>query len=116
QALSRTPDVLFLDIKMPGRDGIEVAEIIADEWPADRSAPLFVFVTAYDEFAVTAFERAAVDYVLKPATVDRLAKTVERLHERLATRAPVPAVGDMAALFARMQSIVASPAGSEDRI
>ena len=100
----------------PELDGVEVAEMVADEWPADRSAPLFVFVTAYDEFAVTAFERAAVDYLLKPATVERMSKTVDRLRERLAARAPVPAAGDMAALFGRVQSISASSANPAERI
>ena len=116
KALAQAPDVLFLDIKMPGRNGVEVAEMVADEWPADKSAPLFVFVTAYDEFAVAAFERAAVDYVLKPATVERLTKTVERLRERLATRAAVPAAGDMAALFSRVQAILAPPVSPDERI
>jgi len=115
RALELAPDVLFLDIKMPGRTGLEVAEMVVDEWPAGRPAPLFVFVTAYDEFAVTAFEHAAVDYVLKPATAERLAVTVARLRERLAARAAVPAAGDLAALFNRMQSITA-PATSEERI
>jgi DNA-binding LytR/AlgR family response regulator len=114
RALELAPDVLFLDIKMPGRSGVEVAEIVADEWPAERPAPLFVFVTAFDEFAVEAFERAAVDYVLKPATPERLAITIGRLRERLAARAPLPAPGDMAALFGRMQSIAgAGPAPAE---
>ena len=116
RALAQTPDVLFLDIKMPGRTGLEVAEMVADEWPADRPAPFFVFVTAYDEFAVTAFERAAVDYVLKPATVERIAITVERLRERLAARAAVPAAGDMAALFNRVQAISAPVQGTEERV
>jgi DNA-binding LytR/AlgR family response regulator len=116
RALADTPDVLFLDIKMPGRNGVEVAEMVADEWPADRSAPLFVFVTAYDEFAVAAFERAAVDYVLKPVTAERLATTVERLRGRLAARASVPEAGDMAALFGRMQSISVPTSNSDERI
>jgi DNA-binding LytR/AlgR family response regulator len=110
QALEQTPDVMFLDIKMPGKTGLDVAEAVADDWP-DRSAePLFVFVTAYDEFALSAFERAAVDYLLKPVTADRLQKTVARLRERLAIRTPTPGAGEMATLFRRVQSISA-PAG-----
>ena len=62
-ALAETPDVVFLDIKMPGRSGIEVAAAVADDWPDGRAEPLFVFVTAHDEFALSAFERAAVDYL-----------------------------------------------------
>lgn len=115
RALATAPDVLFLDIRMPGRSGMEVAEIVAVDWPADRPAPLIVFVTAYDEFAIAAFERAAVDYVLKPATAERLAVTVGRLRERLAARSAVPAAGDLAALFARVQSLSEPPAGG-DRI
>jgi DNA-binding LytR/AlgR family response regulator len=115
RALETAPDALFLDIQMPGRTGLEVAEMVVDEWPDNRPTPLFVFVTAYDEFAVAAFEKAAVDYVLKPATAERLAVTVGRLRERLAARAAVPAAGDMAELFSRMQKITA-PAETQERI
>lgn len=74
------PDVAFLDIKMPGLSGLEVAQGI--EGPTR-----VVFVTAYDEFAVQAFEQEAIDYVLKPVRAERLALTVERL--RRALEAPV---------------------------
>jgi len=84
QALVLLPDVLFLDIKMPGKNGLEAAEELADEWPEGKPFPLLVFVSAYDEFALRAFEQAAVDYVLKPVSDARLAKTVERLKARLA--------------------------------
>jgi CheY-like chemotaxis protein len=66
--LGHTPEVMFLDIRMPGRSGLEAAEAVADDWPDGHPEPLFVFITAFDEFAVSAFERAAVDYLLKPAT------------------------------------------------
>jgi DNA-binding LytR/AlgR family response regulator len=112
-ALASAPDVLFLDIRMPGRSGLEVAEAVADEWPAGRAAPLFVFVTAFDEFAVEAFERAAIDYLLKPATAERLAVTVGRLRERLAARAALPADGDLATLFGRVQSLSEPPPTAE---
>jgi DNA-binding LytR/AlgR family response regulator len=115
-ALAHTPDVMFLDIKMPGRTGIEVAEAVADDWPDDRAEPLFVFITAYDGFAVSAFERAAVDYLLKPATAERLQQSVERLKARLAERMASPHAGDMAALMQRMQSIAAPEAESAERI
>lgn len=71
------PDVAFLDIRMPVKNGLEVAQEIGDHCHV-------VFVTAYDEYAVTAFEQGAVDYVLKPVTPDRMAKVVERLKQRLA--------------------------------
>lgn len=105
-ALAEAPDIVFLDIRMPGRNGIEVAAAVADDWPDDRPEPLFVFVTAFDEFAVSAFEREAVDYLLKPATAERLQQTVQRLQARLAARGTVPAqAGGRAALMQRVQSI-----------
>lgn len=115
RALELTPDVMFLDIKMPGKTGLEVAEAVADDWPDDRAEPLFVFVTAHDEFALHAFERAAVDYLLKPVTAERLQKTVERVQQRLATRAAAPGTGEMATLFKRVQSI-SLPAEPGERI
>ena len=72
------PDVLFLDIEMPGLTGLEVAA------QASRRCHV-VFVTAYDKYALAAFEQGAVDYVLKPFSQDRLADTVARLKERLHT-------------------------------
>ena len=70
------PDVAFLDIRMPVLDGLEVAARIGGRCHV-------VFVTAYDEYAVTAFEQGAVDYVLKPVTADRMVMVVERLKQRL---------------------------------
>jgi DNA-binding LytR/AlgR family response regulator len=113
RALELAPDVMFLDIRMPGKTGLEVAEAVADEWPEHSAEPLFVFVTAHDEFAVSAFEKAAVDYLLKPATAERLQKTVERVRQRLASRAAEPGDGDMATLFKRMQSISSAPEPTE---
>jgi len=83
QAAALQPQVLFLDIKMPGKSGLEVAEDLADAWTGPAPFPQFVFVTAYDEFAVQAFEREAADYVLKPVSDERLARTVARLRQRL---------------------------------
>ncbi len=74
------PDVLFLDIRMPGLTGLQVAQRLAG-----AGGPLVVFVTAYNEYAVQAFEREAVDYLVKPVNDTRLAETVERLKKRLAT-------------------------------
>ncbi len=83
EALAQRPDVLFLDIKMPGKTGLEAAQELAEDWPEDAPFPLVVFVTAYDEYALQAFEQAAADYVLKPISDARLGKTVERLKARL---------------------------------
>ena len=75
------PDVVFLDIRMPAKSGIEAArEIVA--LPAGAS-PAIVFVTAYDQYAIEAFEHGAIDYVLKPAERKRLAVTVQRLRQGL---------------------------------
>jgi len=73
------PQIAFLDIRMPGLTGLEVAAELADRLGKDDAAPAIVFVTAYDEFALKAFDLAAVDYLLKPVTDERLARCVERL-------------------------------------
>ena len=70
------PDIAFLDIRMPGKTGLEVAAEIGD-------AGHVVFITAYDEYAVRAFENGAVDYLMKPVEVDRLDAAVARLKKRL---------------------------------
>jgi DNA-binding LytR/AlgR family response regulator len=71
------PEVAFLDIRMPGMTGLEVAAELADR--LGERVPAIVFVTAYDEFALEAFDLAAVDYLLKPVTEVRLARCIERL-------------------------------------
>lgn len=73
---NRRPDVVFLDIQMPGMTGLEVLEYLTPP------APYIVFVTAYDRHAVTAFEKRALDYLLKPVTAARLDETVDRLLEQ----------------------------------
>ncbi len=115
-ALAETPDIVFLDIKMPGRTGLEVAEAVVDDWPDGRAEPLFVFVTAFDEFAVAAFERAAVDYLVKPATAERLQQTVARLKTRLAGRSAAPAASGRAVLMKQMQSVAAPSVEAGERI
>ena len=88
RALVLQPDVLFLDIRMPGMTGLEVAQALAEDWPdSAKPFPLLVFVTAYDQYALHAFEHAAVDYVLKPVQPDRLEKTCARLQAALRQRA-----------------------------
>ncbi len=83
---SLKPDAVFLDIQMPGLSGLEVAAQLESD-----TAPLLVFVTAYDEHAIRAFDLNAVDYLLKPYDRDRLEKTLLRLRERRGGSAP-PAV------------------------
>jgi DNA-binding LytR/AlgR family response regulator len=78
-ALENLPQIVFLDIQMPGLSGLEVAAELADHWPAQRPLPAIVFVTAYDEYAVQAFELAALDYVIKPVRSERLKLTLERI-------------------------------------
>lgn len=88
-ALRERPQVCFLDIRMPGMSGLEAAQAIGEDWPDDAGPlPLFVFVTAYDQYALQAFDAAAADYLLKPVTPARLAGCVERLQARLARPAP----------------------------
>jgi DNA-binding LytR/AlgR family response regulator len=77
----RAPDFMFLDIQMPEMTGVEVARHVAGRCHV-------VFVTAYDQYAIQAFETGAVDYILKPAGDERLAVTVERLKAKLATPPP----------------------------
>lgn len=71
------PDVLFIDLKLPGLDGIEVVQSLQSD-----ILPMVVFVSAYSEYALDAFELNAIDYVMKPANLGRLQKTVERILER----------------------------------
>lgn len=99
-ALRHRPQVCFFDIRMPGLSGLEAAAALADEWSEDHAFPLLVFITAYDQYAIEAFERQAVDYLLKPVQPERLAQTVRRLQAALAARtpaAPPPATGTAAA-------------------
>src|SRR3954468_3132755 len=108
EALARAdelrPDVVFLDIRMPGMTGIEAAsEILA--LPGWQGA--IVFVTAYDEYAVAAFEQGALDYLLKPVEPARLAQTAQRLKDRLAARqAAGSSAADEAALDALLERLM----------
>jgi DNA-binding LytR/AlgR family response regulator len=93
------PDIAFLDIRMPGVSGIEVARECAGTCK-------FVFVTAYDQYAIEAFESEAIDYLLKPVSDDRLEKTVARLKQRLA--APQ---ADISAVLERVSSKLQNASG-----
>ncbi|MCC7641559.1 MULTISPECIES: LytTR family DNA-binding domain-containing protein [unclassified Janthinobacterium] len=120
QGLALQPDILFLDIKMPGKTGLEAAEELAEQWPDGSAFPHIVFVTAYDEYALAAFEHAAADYVLKPVNDARLGKTVERLQQRLrdsagtsgtatpaaATVTAAPSDDNLARLLAQLQAML----------
>ena len=75
-----TPDLVLLDIAMPGMDGIDVARALSDS----AVDPAVVFVTAFDNFAVAAFDVAAIDYLMKPVQVDRLERALDRVREHLA--------------------------------
>ena len=77
---SLKPDLLLLDIQMPGMDGMALARILA----ARENRPAVIFVTAYDRFAVAAFDVAAVDYLLKPVEEDRLERAISRIRKELA--------------------------------
>ena len=112
------PDLVFLDIRMPGMTGIEAARAIA-QLPTDDDTDdgwlgcEIVFITAYDQYAIEAFEQGVVDYVLKPAERQRLTVTVERIRKRLAQRrsgdtahasANGPSAADMQQLLQKLAS------------
>ena len=88
------PDVAFLDIRMPGLTGMDVAAAAAETSPRTQ----IVFATAYDQYAIDAFERGAVDYLLKPVTAERLAHTIRRLQTRTGNNEAAA----LAALLARL--------------
>ena len=113
------PEVVFLDIRMPAKSGIEAAREIA---ALPGRVPEIVFVTAYDQYAIDAFEAGVLDYVLKPAERERLARTVERIRSRLAAPPDIANVQQALALLAeklqpaaRLQWIQAS-IGAEIRM
>lgn len=105
QIAALQPDLAFLDIRMPGLTGLEVAQGI-------EGLTRVVFVTAYDEFAVQAFEAAALDYLLKPVTTERLTRTIDRLKAALAT--PSEPQADLAQALHQLQQ-PATPAAPKLR-
>lgn len=99
------PDLAFLDIQMPGLTGLEVAQGI-------EGRTRVVFVTAFDEYAVQAFEHEALDYVLKPVKSERLQRTIERVQRGLAQPQGDPAQDDSGALLAALRKLVPALAGA----
>jgi DNA-binding LytR/AlgR family response regulator len=114
QALALAPQLCFLDIRMPGMSGLEVAQALAEDWPDDGPPfPLLVFITAYDEYAVQAFQAQAVDYLLKPVQPARLQQCTERLRKLLAQREAQPAPQAMQAAMEQLRALLgAAPAAS----
>lgn len=97
------PTIAFLDIKMPGQSGIEVAQGI-------ESDTRVVFVTAFDQYAVQAFESEAVDYVLKPVSNERLTQTVNRVRTALLQSQPAPEIAQLLKLLSQQRAAQASSA------
>ena len=118
QALEFKPDVLFFDIRMPGMTGLEAAAELADAWNTDAQSgtpfPALVFITAYDQYAIAAFEAQAMDYLLKPVQPARLQKTVSKVQLALASRAQAAinfeaTLGQLRGLLTGVPVRVASP-------
>ncbi|EGF30715.1 putative two-component response regulator transcription protein [Oxalobacteraceae bacterium IMCC9480] len=99
-AAEHRPDFVFLDIRMPGKNGLDAAQAIGN-------ASHIVFVTAYDQYAIDAFEHGAIDYLLKPVEPERLRLTVARLKARLAT--PPAALDGVLAQLAQQLGLAAKP-------
>lgn len=90
-----SPDLVFLDIEMPGGSGFDVAASVSDM----ERPPMFIFATAYDRYAVQAFEESAADYILKPFSEERISKSLEKIRATLAARIPKDLRGELASLF-----------------
>ncbi len=110
QALQLRPEVCFFDIRMPGCSGLDAALALAEDWPDDPGFPLIVFVTAYDDYALQAFEAQAFDYLVKPVDQPRLAACVRRLQTRLAQRSgPQQSLQDTLAQLRTLLPMAAAP-------
>ena len=114
QALALQPDVLFFDVSMPGLSGLDAAAALADAWdtttPGAKPFPALVFVTAYDQYAVQAFEAQAVDYLLKPVQPKRLMKTIQKLQQSLASKRS--AATNFEATLTQLRSLLAMPSSA----
>jgi DNA-binding LytR/AlgR family response regulator len=123
RTLALKPDLVFLDIRMPVASGLEAAQAIAEDWPEPgppgaAAFPLIVFVTAYDQYALQAFEAQAADYLVKPVEPLRLAASVARLKQRLAERGAAtasiePALAPLRALLGGFAAAAPAPARLE---
>jgi DNA-binding LytR/AlgR family response regulator len=100
-AEAHSPDIVFLDVHMPGMDGIAAGREIYRRGRERGARPLLVFVTAFEQYAVQAFEQGAIDYLVKPFDADRLSETVVRLRERLQAL-PAPDDDALDALLSRL--------------
>ena len=109
QSLALRPDIVFLDIRMPGMDGLEAAQAIGEDWPEGEAPPLLVFVTAYDQYALQAFEQAAVDYVLKPVQPERLAQTCARLRAALERRSEPQGGATVESALSQLRALLGAP-------
>lgn len=107
EALVLLPEVLFFDIRMPGQGGLEAAAELMDAWPDGRALPLLVFTTAYDQYAVQAFEAQAMDYLLKPITPQRLEKSVQKV--ALALYQQARAATDTEVTLTQLRQLLAAP-------
>jgi DNA-binding LytR/AlgR family response regulator len=109
-ALQRRPQVCFFDIRMPGCSGLEAAQALAEDWPEGAPFPLLVFITAYDQYALQAFEAQAVDYLVKPVESARLQACVQRLARRLALQqaAPEATAAGLDLALAQIRSLLGS--------
>lgn len=125
QTLALQPELCFFDIRMPGATGLEAAQALAEDWPAQAGSapfPLLVFVTAYDDYALQAFDAQAVDYLVKPVARPRLAACVARLQARLADRhqhvvTPADTLQDaVAQLRALLDTSAGAPAAALPRL
>src|SRR5262245_4902603 len=99
-AREHSPDIAFLDIRMPGLTGLEVARQLQE----DTRRPRIVFVTAFDQYAIDAFDADAVDYLLKPVSDERLERTIGKLRAGLTQQPP-----DLTRLLAQLAQHVGSP-------
>jgi len=105
------PDLVFLDIQMPGFDGFSVVKGVMELEP-----PLFVFVTAYEEHAIRAFEANAVNYLMKPVDVDKLADTIERVRQRLTEKRGAEEAGKLKDVLAEVAPDSLEEMGGEDEM